>query len=58
VQTRAGQGKNIIMVDMYKAFTDNANYKTALMNDNLHPKDAGYTVMAQTWYDAIKQHLH
>lgn len=58
VQTRVNQGKNIIMVDMYKAFTDNANYKTALMNDNLHPKDAGYEVMAKTWYDAIKSYLH
>jgi len=23
------------------------------MTDNLHPKDAGYTVMANTWYAAI-----
>jgi lysophospholipase L1-like esterase len=55
VQARAG--KHIVMVDMYAAFTANTSYKTALMNDDLHPKDAGYAVMAQTWYAAIKGYL-
>jgi lysophospholipase L1-like esterase len=53
VKTRADAGKHVIMVDMYGAFTKNANYKTEYMNDKLHPKDAGYVVMAQVWYDAI-----
>jgi lysophospholipase L1-like esterase len=53
VSTRAAAGKHIAMVDMYAAFTATANYKTALMNDDLHPNDAGYMVMAQTWYAAI-----
>jgi lysophospholipase L1-like esterase len=57
VQSRAAAGKHIIMVDMYAAFTANSSYKTALMNDELHPKDAGYAVMAQTWYTAIKSYL-
>jgi lysophospholipase L1-like esterase len=57
VQTRAAAGKHIVMVDMYTAFTSNSSYKTALMNDELHPKDAGYAVMAQTWYAAIKSYL-
>ena len=38
---------------MYAAFTANTNYKTALMNDELHPNNAGYMVMANTWYAAI-----
>ncbi len=58
VQSRISAGKNLKMVDMYAAFTANSNYKTALMNDELHPKDAGYSVMAQIWYDAIKSYLH
>ncbi len=53
VKTRADAGKHVIMVDMYAAFTQNANYKTEYMFDKLHPKDAGYVVMANTWYDAI-----
>jgi lysophospholipase L1-like esterase len=53
VKTRADAGKHITMVDMYGAFTKNANYKTEYMNDKLHPKDPGYVVMANTWYDKI-----
>ena len=53
VKTRTDAGKHVIVVDMYGAFTKNANYKTDYMTDNLHPKDAGYTVMANTWYAAI-----
>jgi lysophospholipase L1-like esterase len=53
VKTRADAGKHVAWVDMYGAFTSNANYKTAYMNDVLHPRDAGYTVMASTWYAAL-----
>jgi lysophospholipase L1-like esterase len=58
VQMRASAGKHIIMVDMYGALTANANYKTAWLDDNLHPNDAGYVVMGQTWYGGIKSYLH
>jgi lysophospholipase L1-like esterase len=57
VQTRANAGKHVVMVDMYAAFTANTNYKTALMNDELHPNNAGYMVMASTWYAAISSYL-
>lgn len=53
VKARADAGKHITMVDMYGAFTKNANYKTDYMKDKLHPKDEGYVVMANTWYDKI-----
>ncbi len=53
VKTRADAGKHVILVDMYGAFTQAADYKTKYMNDKLHPKDAGYAVMASTWYEAI-----
>jgi lysophospholipase L1-like esterase len=58
VAERAKAGKHIVMVDMHSAFTANANYKTALLFDGLHPTDAGYAVMAQTWYKAISGFLH
>ena len=53
VKTRADAGKHVTIVDMYGAFTKNANYKTELMTDKLHPKDAGYAVMAGVWWDAV-----
>jgi len=46
-------GKHVILVDQYGAFTKNASFATAYMNDKLHPKDAGYVVMANTWWAAI-----
>jgi lysophospholipase L1-like esterase len=53
VEARANVGKHIVSVDMYGAFTANANYKTDFMADKLHPKDAGFNAMADTWYAAI-----
>lgn len=53
VKTHADAGKHIIMVDMYDAFTANANYKTEYMSDKLHPTKAGYAKMADVWYAAI-----
>ena len=57
VQTRAASGKHVIAVDMFTPFTANPNYKTALMNDYLHPNDAGYVVMGDVWYAAIQSYL-
>jgi lysophospholipase L1-like esterase len=54
VGSRTAAGRHILLVDMYAAMTANPSYKTALMHDGLHPNDAGYVVMAQTWYAAIK----
>jgi len=57
VQSRAANGKHIAAVDMYAAFTAHTDYKTALMNDFLHPNDAGYVVMADVWFAAIQSYL-
>jgi len=57
VRTRADAGKHVVMVDMYNAFAQNVNYSTAYMTDRLHPNAAGYAVMADTWYAAIRQLL-
>jgi lysophospholipase L1-like esterase len=53
VQRHIGLGHHILMVDMYGAFTANANFKTEYMSDTLHPKDTGYSKMADVWYAAI-----
>ncbi len=53
VQARASTGKHVVMVDMYSAFTSNANYETEYLVDYAHPTDAGYAVMANVWYQAI-----
>jgi lysophospholipase L1-like esterase len=53
VQTRVAAGKHVLMVDMYRALTANPNYSTVDFANTLHPNDAGYEVMAATWYGAI-----
>jgi lysophospholipase L1-like esterase len=53
VSTRAAAGRHIVMVDMYGAFTRDANYKQTLLTDDLHPSAAGYARMAEVWYAAI-----
>ena len=57
VDTRAKAGKHIIFVDNYAAISQNTDYKTALMNDNLHPNAAGYVVLGQSFYNAISSVL-
>jgi lysophospholipase L1-like esterase len=49
----AAAGKHVIFVDNYAALVADSNWKTTDMYDNLHPNDAGYVVLGQTWYSAI-----
>jgi lysophospholipase L1-like esterase len=58
VESRAAAGKHIVMVDMFKAFAANPAYKTAYMSDFIHPNDAGYVVMGDTWYPGLAGYLH
>jgi hypothetical protein len=58
VSSQTGRGRHILLVDMYGAFTRDANYKTALLADGLHPNDAGYVRMGETWYAALAGYLH
>jgi lysophospholipase L1-like esterase len=53
VDTRAKAGKHVVFVDNYKVFSDNASYKTAWLADNLHPNDAGYVALGQSFYGVI-----
>ena len=46
------QEENIICADLSADFKAAGNL-TALFDDNVHPNDAGYDVMAQGWFKAI-----
>jgi lysophospholipase L1-like esterase len=58
VSTRVSKGQHILLVDMYTAFTKDANYKQSLFADNLHPNQAGYNAMADVWFQAVSPYLH
>jgi lysophospholipase L1-like esterase len=57
VSTRVAKGQHIVLVDMYGAFTKDANYKQSLFADNLHPNQAGYNAMADVWFAALSPYL-
>jgi len=57
VSSKIRQGRHIVLVDMYGAFTVDADYKTTLLGDDLYPNDAGYVRMGQTWYTALAGYL-
>jgi lysophospholipase L1-like esterase len=44
---------NLYIVDMNTAFKNNDDWIVDYLNDTIHPNDAGYAVMAQTWATAI-----
>jgi len=57
ISTRAAAGKHVAFIDQYATFSQNANYRTALMADNLHPNDAGYVALGKAFYSAISAFL-
>jgi lysophospholipase L1-like esterase len=54
VNQRISAGKHLILIDLYKRFTDHPNYKSDWMADYLHPNLNGYSAMASGWYPVIK----
>jgi lysophospholipase L1-like esterase len=58
VSQRAAAGKHIRLMDMNTPFLSNANYSTALLANGVHPNDAGYKLMGQTWYAVLSPLLH
>jgi lysophospholipase L1-like esterase len=57
VSTREMAGAHIVLLDSYTVFTANGDYKNAWLGDNLHPNDAGYEVLGQSFYDTIEAFL-
>jgi lysophospholipase L1-like esterase len=56
-EAAAAAGKHVLFVDNYTVFTDNANYKTELMGDELHPNATGYAVLGDSFYNVISSYL-
>jgi lysophospholipase L1-like esterase len=53
VSMRAAAGKHVALIDNYAAFSKDPNYATTLMFNYLHPNDAGYVVLGDSFYGAI-----
>jgi lysophospholipase L1-like esterase len=51
IKTLAAE-EGALLADIYAAFDRNGGY-TRLIGDHIHPNDAGYEVMAETWFQAI-----
>ena len=43
-----------VVADSFAAFMGVPDFHT-LMSDHVHPNDAGYDILAQVWFDAIRQ---
>jgi lysophospholipase L1-like esterase len=54
VATRAAAGRHVALVDLHTPFADTASYATTLLSDNIHPSAAGYFLLGDTWYAAIR----
>jgi lysophospholipase L1-like esterase len=52
-EAAAAAGKHVVFIGNYTVFAQNSDYKTALMADGLHPNDAGYAVLGQSFYDVV-----
>jgi lysophospholipase L1-like esterase len=57
VKAQNDAGHHVSLVDMYSAFKADSNYKTSLLQNTLHPNDAGYAKMAEVWYAGIEELL-
>jgi lysophospholipase L1-like esterase len=53
IQSMQGSKSNLFLVDMNAAFKQNPSWATAYMDDEVHPNDAGYQVMADVWAQGI-----
>jgi lysophospholipase L1-like esterase len=57
VTARQNMGRHILLVDMYTEFTSTPNYQNELLGDNLHPNQAGYTRMAEVFFDVLEPYI-
>jgi lysophospholipase L1-like esterase len=57
VAGRVAAGRHVLLADMYSAFTKSPDYQERLLEDALHPSQAGYDRMAEAWYAVVKSAL-
>ncbi|RYZ49621.1 MAG: hypothetical protein EOP07_24185, partial [Proteobacteria bacterium] len=53
VKAKVALGKHVVMVNQYAALDG----KTNVLNDSLHPNEAGYVLMADTWFKGLSPFL-
>ena len=53
MQRRAQVGRHIVMADSFDRFAAFFDFRTAFFSDDVHPNDAGYQVLANSWYEAL-----
>ena len=55
VVNHAATGQHITLVDQYTNFVDDTGaIKAYLLGDGVHPRQAGYDLMADTWFHGIR----
>ena len=57
VQERVDAGKHVLLVNQFEPIAANPNFVQQLVPDNIHPNEAGYALMGDTWYAAIESVL-
>ncbi len=53
-QSKVAAGQDVVLVDLAAQFLANPNWDTELMDDDKHPNDNGYALMAQEFFNAIQ----
>ncbi|MDZ7344022.1 MAG: GDSL-type esterase/lipase family protein [candidate division KSB1 bacterium] len=56
VAEKRSHGYRIFLVNHFRPFKNNPDWIKEYMVDTVHPNEAGYAVMAQTWFEAFMQH--
>ena len=54
VSAKVAGGQDAVLVDIAARILSEANWQTTLMDDDKHPNDAGYEIVAQEWFNAIQ----
>ncbi len=54
VSSKVASGQDVVLVDIAASILADPNWQTTLMDDDKHPNDAGYEIMAQEWFNAIQ----
>jgi lysophospholipase L1-like esterase len=53
-RSRAEAGHDVRLVDAYTPMADAPGFPDSVLADDLHPNDAGYAILAQAWYEALR----
>ncbi len=54
VSSKVANGQDVVLVDIAARILGETNWQNTLMDDDKHPNDAGYEIMAQEWFNALQ----